>query len=346
MKKIIIFLFINFSCNFLIAQYRPPGLRDMTLVKNISDVLQDAMPWLEDQGARVNSTNAIKGKNNIIAESLNWTVNSGYLIRVKVLRSTLTGATVPMPPEFLGVGPIPSDILAVSSSQPSMSSSPNPNLVLASDRSFFIWVTQKRGFFGLGSKKLVYGVISNPFSEQLTNDALTKMANVEVLRDIRIAQKGNALLGITQNLKRNVKDKEAALRLSNLIEEYRKNEDELNKADFKLKQDLKRMDQANQTLNFLNTMKNILSVASLGFQVSAAMSDIPQSEINKAKTPNDLIMSVETYKSQYKGRIEEYQRQIFILKNINDPNRSIIYNELYNLKVPSSVINNGFNNLP
>lgn len=325
------------------AQTLPPGMRDMRLVNNISDALESAMPWLEDRNAREKAADAIRDKNNPITQALNWTSDGGYLIRVKVLRSTLTGATVPMPPEFLGAGSVPSDIVALSSSQASISTSPDPNLVLASDRTFYVWVTQdKGGLFGWGKKKLAYGYIVSPFSEQVTTDALKKLASADMIANLRVARQGNALYGITQNLKRNVTDKAAAVRTAEQLDAYRKNLEELNRLEANLQKDLAKIEQANQTLNFINTMKGVLSMASLALQVSAAMEDIPKNEIDRARTPEDLARSVESRKQQSNTRVQEYRRNTIIIQENIQGKRTILIDELTRMGVPGPVINSGF----
>ncbi|WBX99469.1 hypothetical protein [Chryseobacterium gambrini] len=339
MNKSTILIFL-FSFNFLFTQYRPPGMQNMELINNLSDVFEDILPLVDDIGAINNATNLIKQKEGLISESLKWTNNNGYLIRVKVLRNRYSGAKVPMAPEFLGIGSIPSDIVALNSSKITISTAVDPNLIFDPDDIFYIWVTRKKRFLNIGEEKLVYGYIINPSSTTVTMDALNKLSNIDMLSNIRIAQREAILTGLIHSLKSNIKDKEKIFRTTQQIDTYRRNLEVLEKLNSSLKKNLEQIKQTDHTLNFLGIMKNILSIASLVNQVSIAINKPSLLDKKKIKSPEQLIMAVTNYKMNINKIVIEEQNKIIIIKNNIIQEKSALMDDLRNIGVSQFMMSN------
>ena len=108
---ILIICFITSVCFDAKGQYIPPNRSDLRLVNNISKLIQEAMPWIQEENAKRNAINNIESNNDRIKELLKWSPNSGFLIRIRVEKHKASGQTSSLPAEFLGMSDKPINAL-------------------------------------------------------------------------------------------------------------------------------------------------------------------------------------------------------------------------------------------
>lgn len=336
MSRILTILLIFTINSVAQGQYIPPSRTDLRLVKNLENFISRAMPWLENEGAKKKAVNSINSKYSRIKDQLEWNPESGYLIRVRVEKNLISGAHTPMTPEFLGFGEQPISVLTRYYSNPSITTAPSssPTMVLDNSKSFYVWVENKKTLYGLGPRKLKYGLIPSLYYSAMNKEALRVASNQDLLEAFKTNHRSHVFRGVMNKLNKNAKTEEARNNLIQLEQSLSKTETEINALKSELNNALEGMNRANKALESINTLKDIVSLATLTMQVKSAVSDLSSDKLNNVTGVEDLIEITEVYEVTLKDRSVQYERQL----KINNDNYLFYKSELQKIF--------GINNVP
>lgn len=294
------------------GQYIPPNRNDLRLVKNLEGFVSIAMPWLEDQSAQSSAINAIESKYEKVQSLLEWSPESGYLIRVRVETNTISGASTPMTPEFLGLGKQPSQVLINYYSDPTITTAPStsPMMRLDNSKSFYVWIENKKGFLGLGKTKLKYGLISSEFYSAMNKEALRVSSNNDLRNAFQVAQSSHLFKDVMNTLKRKATDRQAKANLLEIEYNIANTQNSIRTLKSELNKTLDEINQADKALETIRTLQTIVSVATLALQVQSALQNVPDSDITNARTADELIEITETYTHSLRTQQTKYERNI------------------------------------
>lgn len=319
-------IFLHFSLSFIFAgaQTRPAGMSDMRLYRNVGSFLKKAVPSLQSKSVSKAVADKIDAKLELIEGNLKWSKDGGYLIRVRVYDDPISGNSVALEPDFLGIGTEPKEIVAATNLTPTITNAPPSNLQYSADRSFYIWATITRPYFGGQNGEIQYGSIVGAQAQKVNLDALNLIANKELVSALVVARRLYYLEGILHNLRTQVTDQSARARIANNINEYKASQERLAKLKNELNRDLARINEANKLKETLGALSSVLSVASMSLQISAALDDVSAPELSNSKTPEDFRQVVERYIINKDGSIQYNRSEITIQGNRS----SIIQGEL------------------
>jgi len=333
MKTATLIFILIFSLSQLSAQYRPPGMADMSFYNNLGDLLESKSHELQDDVFKNTAQNESKARQQDIFNALKWIGEGGYLLRLRVQEDPITRNKVPLPIEYIGVGKVPADIVIANSINPTISSSPNENLRVQSS---YIWITIKNK--DSRKPKLVFGDIYGEFAKQVNQKVLLHMLNKDMLESFFISQKAVYFETIKNNLYKQISDRTVASNTENLMQSFLNQAQRLKSIEEKLQKDLKKIEEANAVLKLISDLQTVLSVASLAIQISAALDDIPQASLNAATTPAEQVKVVNEYMLRKGDVVETYRQEIILEGKTHNNFKLDLENQLKTLGVPDEMI--------
>ncbi|ETN96145.1 hypothetical protein [Zhouia amylolytica] len=323
----------------LYGQYIPPNRSDLKLIKNLEDFVSEAMPWLEDQSAKAGAINTLESDYNRIQNLLEWNPDSGYLIRVRVETSVISGASTPMSPEFLGLGEQPLKVLTHYYSNPQITTAPSssPTMRLDNSKSFYVWVENKNGFMGLGKKKLRYGLIPGEFYASMNKEALRISSNNDLRRAFKINHRSHLFEGVMSSLKKQATNSKTKKNLLELEQNIATTQNSIRAIKADLNKTLDEINRTNKALETVRTLQTIVSVATLTMQVQSALQNAPNAGISNAKTADELIEITESYKHDLKNQTMTYEKRINTNMSTYSSNREKLDQILKTNNAPSEL---------
>jgi hypothetical protein len=294
------------------GQYIPPNRSDLRLVKNLENFVSEAMPWLEDQSSQNSAINSIESNYQRIQGLLEWSPESGYLIRVRVETNVISGASTPMVPEFLGLGEQPIKVLINYYSDPIITTAPSSSSTMRLDntKSFYVWVENKKGFIGLGKKKLKYGPIPGEFYTAMNKEALRFSSNNDLRNAFEIDHSSHLFKGVMNSLKSKAINSAAKTNLLEIENNITNTQKSIRELKSELNETLEEINRADKALETIRTLQTIVSVATLAMQVQSALQNVPDTDVNNARTTDELIEITESYKHNLKTQHTKYERII------------------------------------
>lgn len=283
------FIFLFFSILLIPTSVNSQTRRDVRNFTNFNRFIKRAMPAIENSQARKNTKNDIIANREKITSILEWNQNSGILYRVRAQKNTISRATIFLPTEYIGIGESPLTALVKSYSEPRASTSPSQSVTMRMDngQSFYIWITNKRNFLNRKGVILNYGLIDQNFFKSLNLNALSAVSNLDLKNKILNNRKIAIIEGVFEKLKSEIDDEVIYNRVYNLKNQFLQQSAEIEKLELELSENLEEINNANRALKMMNTFDQIISFSNLALQVSAA-TNIPSSEIDKAKSASDL----------------------------------------------------------
>lgn len=333
MKIISIISILILSSSQLFAQYRPPGMADMSFFNNLGDLLESKTPELQVDAFKNAAQAESNARQQEIFSALKWIDEGGYLLRLRVQEDPITRNRIPLPIEYIGVGKVPADIVIANSIKPTMSTAPSSNLRVFSS---FIWITIKNK--GSRKSKLAYGDIDGEFAKQINQKVSLHMLNKDMLESFLISQKAMYFETIKTSLYKEISDRTVASNTENLMLSFQNQSQRLKSIEEKLQKDLKKIQEANEVLKLIRNLQTVLSVASLAIQISAALDDIPQESLNTASTPSDQVKIVNEYIRKKGDLVETYRQEIILEGNTYNNFKLDLENQLKTLGVPNEMI--------
>lgn len=333
MKIVSIVFILIFSSSQLSAQYRPPGMTDMSFYNNLSDLLESKTHELQDDIFNNTAQNESKARQKEIANALKWIGEGGYLLRLRVQEDPITRNKVALLIEYIGVGKVPADIVIANAINPTISSAPNENLRVQSS---YIWITIKNK--DSRRLKLVFGDIYGEFAKQVNQKVLLHMVNKDMLESFFISQKAMYFETIKSNLYKQISDRAVASNTENLMQSFQNQSKRLKSLEENLQKDLKNIEKAKNVLKLINDLQTVFSVASLAIQISAALEDISQASLNAATTTADQIKVVNEYMRRKGEVVETYRQEIILEGNTHNNFKLDIESQLKTLGVPDEMI--------
>jgi hypothetical protein len=297
------------------AQSAAGYLNRVEFVGNVGDLLQTALPWMQDKGMQSKAQKQIEADGSSALSRLTWSGERGVLYEFRVEQEPVTGVSRPLGnPIYRGYGETPLFSLASNMESAAIVSGPSDGFTLSEDQSFFIWMTIK-------DSNLSYGIIGQPFYGPMNKQARMSVLDKMLMKEVKTSRGNRVLTHSLEQLQKAANDEQSkmdAVKLKNEIDQQIKR---LNDIEKNLAKEMERQASAQAFLNQIQGLQNVLSLVTVSNQIKEILDDVPLDKVNNAKNTGDIIKVTNEYIENKNGIVTRVKQEKTI--TINQQNKSI-----------------------
>jgi len=322
------------------AQTAAGYLNRVEFSENVGDLLQTALPWMQDEGMRSKVQVQIEADGSSSLSRLTWSGESGVLYEFRVEQEPISGVSRPLgSPIYRGYGETPLYSLTSNLESAAILSPPSDGFTLSEDRSFFIWVTLK-------NSTLSYGTIRQPFYGPMNKQAHAFVLDKILMKEIGTSRGNRVMTHSLEQLQKTASDEQSKMDATKLKNEIEQQIKRLNDIEKNLAKEMERQASAQTFLTQIQGLQNILSLATVSNQIKGILDDVSLENVNTAKTPGDIIKITNEYIENKNGIIVHIKQEKTI--TINQQQKSIenVQNLLKKNGAPTDMINDIYPKAP
>lgn len=290
-------------------------LNRVEFVNNVGDLLQTALPWMQDEGMRSNAQAQIETDGSSALSRLTWSGESGVLYEFRVEQEEISGVSRPLGnPIYRGYGDTPLNSLTSNLESAAIVSGPSDGFTISEDRSFFIWVTIKES-------NLSYGIIRQPFYGPMNKQARTSLLDKAFLKEIGNSRGNRVLAHSLEQLQKTANNEQSKIDAIKLKNEIAQQLNKLSDIEKNLAKEIERQATAQAFLSQIQGLQNILTLATVSTQIKGILDDVSLEKVDNAKNNGDIIKITNEYIANKDGAIINIKQEKTII--INQQNSSI-----------------------